>query len=177
MKKLSILLFIAIFTGFITFTNSQVFAKGDSDGEYTDIDDVDLSNEEYDELADKGQIKDLKGRLTELKKLRKIVAGNLETAGDDVVDNTSLLSDIDRLISDIEDAKLGELTQGEYLELVKDHVSLIDTVKKYDTEMELASERGDLTLTDNAEEKDELEPIDVGKSINDDDNDSDNEED
>lgn len=168
-KKLNILLVTAFLTAFINSTDNMVFAQ-DDEGNYVSVDEVDLSNEQYESPADKGQVKDLKGRLKGLKQLRKTVAGNLETAGDDIVDNTSLLSDIDNLMSDIENAEFGELTQGEYLELVKDHSKLIDTVKKYQTEMELASERGDLELTQSKDEEEEkgIKPVDIGETMGDD---------
>ena len=155
-KKISYLFIFAFLFGFIIFTNNAVFAGDDEDEDNRkiNIDDVSLSGEEAELPADKGQISNLKGRIKGLKSLRKTIKNNQKTMGDDIIDNTSLLSDIDRLISDLENAEEGELTQAEYFALVRDHVDFMEKVENCDTEMELAKERGELTIVEDEEEED-----------------------
>lgn len=154
-KKIIYLFIFAFLFGFIIFTNNSVFAGDDDDDGKIDIDDVSLSGDEAEMPADKGQMRDLKGRISGLKSLRKTIENNQKTMGDDIIDNTSLLSDIDRLISDLENAEEGELTQGEYFALVRDHVDFIEKVKNCDTEMDLAQERGELTIIEGNDEVEE----------------------
>ena len=151
-KKLFHLFILAFLFGFIVFTDNTLLAgDDDEDNGQIDIDDVSLSGDEAEMLADKGQIRDLKGRINGLKTLRITIENNQKTMGDDIIDNTSLLSDIDRLISDLENAEEGELTQGEYFALVRDHVDFLKKVENCDTEMKLAEERGELKIVNDEE--------------------------
>lgn len=148
-KKVNILLVFAVLLSFITISSNAVFAgkkrgkaQNEEVGERVDIDDVDLSNEEAEMLADKGQIKDLKARIGLFNKYRKGIEENAKNCGDELVDSTSMLSDIDRHISDLEAAELGELTQGEYFDLVRDSADLAKSIENYYAEIDAAVERG-----------------------------------
>lgn len=188
-KKANILLISAFLLSFITIDNvvlaggkPRAKAPKEQVGEKVDIDDVNLSAEEEEMLADKGQIKDLKSRIGLFNKYRKEIEENAKNCGDDLVDSTSMLSDIDRHISDLEAAELGELTQGEYFDLVRDSADLAKSIEKYYAEIEAIVERGQAKYKEVENKQSSKNSIDIkntGKNSDDDDayaNDGDDED-
>lgn len=188
-KKANILLISAFLLSFITIDNvvlaggrPKAKAPKEQVGEKVDIDDVNLSAEEEEMLADKGQIKDLKSRIGLFNKYRKGIEENAKNCGDDLVDSTSMLSDIDRHISDLEAAELGELTQGEYFDLVRDSADLAKSIEKYYAEIEAIVERGQAKYKEVENKEGSKNSIDIkntGKNSDDDDayvNDGDDED-